>query len=154
MLKPKHLLQSRITTKFTASPTAKSRRQQKRLKRARPETFATGSAPDGSLSGQPAPTGNLTLKTYDNASHVCLKYRTNKAAEVGRLISALGRLSKGMAGQPMDEPLAPAAAEPDPIGADPTPASEEKAKQQLTASQASGGGGSGGGGKKKKKGKK
>jgi hypothetical protein len=42
----------------------------------------------------------LTLKTYDPTSGVTLKYETDKAAEVGRLISSLSRLGRSMAGLP------------------------------------------------------
>lgn len=37
----------------------------------------------------------MTLKTYHPDSGICLKYRTDKAAEVGRLMTGLGRLAKG-----------------------------------------------------------
>ena len=46
----------------------------------------------------PATKAHLTLKTYDPESGTCLKYRTDKAAEVGRLVASLGKLGKGMAG--------------------------------------------------------
>ncbi|RKF66793.1 putative wd repeat protein [Golovinomyces cichoracearum] len=46
---------------------------------------------------------NLTLKTYDPVSGATLKYKTNKAAEVGRLVQIMGRLGKGMAGLEMKE---------------------------------------------------
>ncbi|CAD6506142.1 BgTH12-07072 [Blumeria graminis f. sp. triticale] len=49
------------------------------------------------------PLATLTLKTYDPTSGTTLKYRTNKGAEVGRLIQLVGRLSKGMTGLPMDD---------------------------------------------------
>ncbi|TQS37476.1 hypothetical protein Golomagni_02045 [Golovinomyces magnicellulatus] len=45
----------------------------------------------------------LTLKTYDPVSGATLKYKTNKAAEVGRLVQIMGRLGKGMAGLEMKE---------------------------------------------------
>ena len=38
------------------------------------------------------------LKTYDPHSGVTLKYKTSKAAEVGRLVQMLGTLGRGMAG--------------------------------------------------------
>ena len=41
------------------------------------------------------PSATLTLKTYHPDSGICLKYRTDKAAEVGRLVSGLGKLAKG-----------------------------------------------------------
>ena len=51
------------------------------------------------------PRANLTLKTYDPVSGVCLKYETDKAAEVGRLVAGLGQLGKGMCGLPSTPPL-------------------------------------------------
>ena len=40
------------------------------------------------------------LKTYDPASGACLKYKTDKAAEVGRLVGALGKCGRVMAELP------------------------------------------------------
>jgi Signal recognition particle 9 kDa protein (SRP9) len=91
------------------------------------------------------PRGILILKTYDPVSGTCLKYRTNKASEIGRLVSGLQRCARVMAAMPpQDESseLAEAAKEE---------AAPEQAKA-APAAAASGGGGSGG--KKKKKGKK
>ncbi|EAW13097.1 SRP9/SRP21 family protein [Aspergillus clavatus NRRL 1] len=42
-----------------------------------------------------APVASLTLKTFNTAAGICLKYRTNKAAEVGRLVTSLGKLAAG-----------------------------------------------------------
>lgn len=42
----------------------------------------------------------LTLKTYDPVSGACLKYKTDKAAEVGRLVAALGTCARVMAALP------------------------------------------------------
>jgi hypothetical protein len=42
----------------------------------------------------------LILKTFDPKSGVCLKYQTDKAAEVGRLVASLGRLGRNMSGLP------------------------------------------------------
>lgn len=48
---------------------------------------------------QPEPSrANLVLKTYDPASGACLKYKTDKAAEVGRLVAALGKCGRVMSG--------------------------------------------------------
>jgi len=37
----------------------------------------------------------LELKTFNAEAGICLKYRTNKAAEVSRLMTGLGRLASG-----------------------------------------------------------
>ncbi|KAG8530425.1 uncharacterized protein KY384_004927 [Bacidia gigantensis] len=46
---------------------------------------------------------NLMLKCYDPAGGTCLKYQTDKAAEVGRLVAALGKCGRIMAGLPAPE---------------------------------------------------
>lgn len=40
------------------------------------------------------PAATLILKTFHPDSGVCLKYKTDKAAEVGRLVTGLGKLAK------------------------------------------------------------
>ncbi|ERF73340.1 hypothetical protein EPUS_08282 [Endocarpon pusillum Z07020] len=47
----------------------------------------------------------LTIKTYETTSGICLKYETNKSAEVGRLMTGLGKLAKG---EITEEPSVPA----------------------------------------------
>ena len=46
------------------------------------------------------PRAVLTLKTYDPESSVCLKFKTDRAADVSRLINGLGRLGRHMAALP------------------------------------------------------
>lgn len=46
------------------------------------------------------PKAFLTLKTYDPESGVVLKFKTDRAADVGRLITGLGRLGRHMAALP------------------------------------------------------
>lgn len=112
-------------------------------------------------------TGYLELKTYDPSSGTTLKYKTSKAAEVGRLIATLGSLGRDMAalpemqqGMPFEPTAtgsygvltgntdvqmtdAPASGNDTPVPDVATPAAAtEVTKQQPT------------GGKKKKKGKK
>lgn len=96
----------------------------------------------------------LVLKTFDPVSGVCLKYRTNKAAEVGRLVASLGQCGRVMAALPVKEQAKEHGADVD-VGA----VKEEGSgggDSKAAAGDASGGvgGGSGGGGKKKKKGKR
>lgn len=62
---------------------------------------ATHKPTAGAPAQAPAPPqAALTLKTYDPASGVCLKYQTTKAAEVGRLIACLDRCARAMAALP------------------------------------------------------
>ncbi|KAM0470867.1 hypothetical protein ACHAPX_009741 [Trichoderma viride] len=128
---------TRVTTRYSIKP-VKPRKQT--------TTTTSGDESSTAPSGPRPPRGSLVLKTYDPVSGVTLKYRTTKAAEVTRLMSAaLGRLGKAMAGiQDVPEETmqdADAAVE--------TPQGEQTPQQVAT-----GGAGGGGGGKKKKKGKK
>ncbi|KAI4198446.1 MAG: hypothetical protein LQ346_002770 [Caloplaca aetnensis] len=84
---------TRLTTKYRVSPP--------QFPRARKSTVTPIDA-TGTLSPppqQPEPSrANLVLKTYDPASGACLKYKTDKAAEVGRLVAALGKCGRVMSG--------------------------------------------------------
>ncbi|KAI9043509.1 SRP9/SRP21 family protein [Aspergillus affinis] len=79
---------TRITTKYSF-PSHKPKSK---------PTSTTDSAPTDPQS-QPqtstTPVATLTLKTFNPSAGLCLKYRTNKAAEVGRLITSLGKLAGG-----------------------------------------------------------
>jgi len=107
---------------------------------------ANPSAAAASLAS--GPTATLTLKTFDPVSGACLKYRTNKAAEVGRLIASLGRLGRIMAALPEEAEPADIALTDAPEDSAPVALKTEESKPVQT--------GSGGAtaGKKKKKGKK
>ena len=103
------------------------------------------------VSEKRIPAATLTLKTFHPESGICLKYQTDKAAEVGRLLTGLGRLAKSesiempaavpVGGETMEVDVAEETQEP-------VPAKLEEAKARTTAP--AGGGGKG----KKKKGKK
>jgi hypothetical protein len=100
------------------------------------------------------------LKTYDPVSGVCLKYETNKAAEVGRLIATLGRLGKHQAAikevmNDLADPASRGGIETPEVGE----AAVDKGGDVQMADvgkilEAKTGAAAGGGGKKKKKGKK
>ncbi|KAM5430014.1 hypothetical protein McanMca71_006390 [Microsporum canis] len=79
---------TRITTKYSypKRPSAKERSKAKSKAATSESTEAT------ERTAAPA---TLTLKTFNPTTGICLKYRTNKAAEVGRLIAGLGKLSSG-----------------------------------------------------------
>ncbi|GAQ09713.1 uncharacterized protein C17H9.07 [Aspergillus lentulus] len=79
---------TRVTTKY-GFPSQRLSAQKKPSSTPNPET-----------TDSPAPTAAnpvavLTLKTYNPTAGICLKYRTNKAAEVGRLVTSLGKLAGG-----------------------------------------------------------
>ncbi|CAG8973880.1 hypothetical protein HYALB_00003658 [Hymenoscyphus albidus] len=85
---------TRITTKYTlprhANPLSKSSTHPK------PPKTTPSTPPTTATAPATTATATLTLKTYDPVSGTTLKYRTNKAAEVGRLIQILGRLARPM----------------------------------------------------------
>ncbi|KAK3956876.1 signal recognition particle 9 kDa protein-domain-containing protein [Pseudoneurospora amorphoporcata] len=134
---------SKSTTKSTPAPAA-------------PTTESTDAT---STATQKPPRGHLVLKTFDPHSGVCLKYKTSKAAEVGRLIQMLGQLGRRMAALPVDEAKEASQAADVVMG---EAAEEAKGEVSGTATPAGGtstpaaGGAAGGGGqgKKKKKGKR
>lgn len=153
--------ESTINSKSTNSTTSKTSTT--------PAASTTEEPPkDATAAAQKPPRGHLVLKTFDPHSGVCLKYKTSKAAEVGRLIQMLGQLGRRMAALPVDEAKEASAAQVQAQGGDVVmgDAAEEgtAAAGSGTATPAAGGastpaatgaGGAGGGqGKKKKKGKR
>ncbi|CAD0012914.1 unnamed protein product [Aureobasidium pullulans] len=94
------------------------------------------------------PTAYLELKTYDPISGTTLKYKTDKAAEVGRLVAAMGSLGREMAALPeMKQDITMTDADETPVvepAATPATATAQQQQQQQQST----------GGKKKKKGKK
>ncbi|KAF3483454.1 WD repeat protein [Arthroderma uncinatum] len=106
----------------------------------------------------------LTLKTFNPGTGICLKYQTNKAAEVGRLIAGLGKLASGA---PIED-LVPQIPGKSPAGETedvdmldvpsrtlaPSPVNDEKDGGSRSNTPVAGGAGGGGGGGKSAKGKK
>ncbi len=85
--------QTRVTTRYTVKDSSSPKAKRKRRN-------AAGDASGTETDAPTAPRAILVLKTYDPASGACLLYQTEKAQEVGRLIGALGRLSRNMAALP------------------------------------------------------
>lgn len=156
-------LQTRVTTTYHISK-PKPRRSSKSQKPSAEEPLPPSSTTT-------APRGSLTLKTYDPHSGACLKYRTTKAAEVGRLILCLGApLAGRMAALPLpeagDEVMADApgedreketpvvAAAAAAAAATTTTGGGAGAGKKEAQGQTQQGGGGGGGKGKKKRGKK
>lgn len=119
----------------------------------------TNAKDTSSTAGTKAPKATFTLKCYDPVSGVALKYKTEKAAEVGRLVAAMGRLARYQARLSGDAPSEEGVAN-DAVGAsadvimqDPveTPADGEKAKPDTATANAAKAGGTI---EKKKKGKR
>ncbi|KAK5115836.1 hypothetical protein LTR85_009430 [Meristemomyces frigidus] len=142
---------ARITTKYKI-PNIDTPKYQKLKKRKR-----DGETDEKDATAPKVPKAWLVLKTYDPESGVVLKFKTDRAADVGRLINGLGRLGRHMAALPVKEE-APAhsvtqsepASHQAPEAAAPRPKEIAPATVDAKAQQGSGGGG----GKKKKKGKK
>ncbi|EXJ94503.1 hypothetical protein A1O1_02899 [Capronia coronata CBS 617.96] len=147
---------TRITTKYSLprKPNTKARSKPKDATVPTTDTAAAAS------QSKREPSAVLTLKTYHPDSGICLKYRTDKAAEVGRLLGGLGRLAKGEiiempATSPAQIGSTTTAAEGDKMEVDSgmsAPKAEDKVVMAPPAVTQTGGGGGGKG--KKKKGKK
>ncbi|BFZ59559.1 hypothetical protein YB2330_000570 [Saitoella coloradoensis] len=63
------------------------------LLKARPRTTRITTTYHASVKGNDA---HFTTKTFDPVSGTCIKYTTDRAAEVGRIMSALGSLGRYM----------------------------------------------------------
>ncbi|KAF2216524.1 hypothetical protein CERZMDRAFT_93813 [Cercospora zeae-maydis SCOH1-5] len=140
---------TRITTKYNI-PNLESPKYQQKLKKRKRE--ADGEDKESANAAPLIPRATLTLKTYDPESGVTLKFKTDRAAEVARLINGLGRVGRHMAALPEKEGAQDAAMEdapvPEQVAEDiktslPAPSDSKPQPQQ-----------GGGGGKKKKKNKK
>lgn len=158
---------TRITTKYTIEPAPSTAALEKsRAKRAahlarRAETQQQEQKPDSTTTAAAGPRAYLELKTYCPESGVVLKYRTDKAAEVGRLIGSLARVGRAMAGLAVQEEKDDVVMGEAEEGGDEVEAAVAKkqtgstaGQQGQTATQQPQQQQQGGGGKKKKKGKK
>ncbi|CAJ2645486.1 unnamed protein product [Trifolium pratense] len=101
---------TRITTKYTIphpSPKSRSKRKEKvaTVKEGGDISLSEIKKTTETTTTSAPPPATLTLKTYDPISGVTLKYKTQRAAEVGRLVQIMGRLGKGMAGLEMNEDI-------------------------------------------------
>lgn len=99
------LLQTRITTKYNIpnldSPKYAKKRARNEASKSRKDAKDPKSETAETEPAQPrSAKAYLELKTYDPESGVTLKYKTDKAAEVGRLIASLGRMGRYMAALP------------------------------------------------------
>lgn len=150
---------TRITSKYSVlKPNASKVRKQKEKSAAKSSSKPPSNAPSEpsvAASGVAAFQATFTLKTYDPESGTCLKYRTDKAAEVGRLVGSLGKLGRHMGALPevIDDLSAPADQSTGTHTPMPEGASSKDVKSAIPESK-SAPQAEGGGGKKKKKGKK
>ncbi|KAL6244066.1 hypothetical protein RBB50_008935 [Rhinocladiella similis] len=88
---------TRITTKYSLprKGDSKSRSKPKETEQKPTQTDGADATAPAQSQAKRDPSAVLTLKTFHPESGICLKYRTDKAAEVGRLLAGLGRLAKG-----------------------------------------------------------
>lgn len=93
--------QTRITTRYHLTPARRPSKADRAAHKAShpPGTYAP-ITPTPTTEGETTkpPRGHLVLKTFDPTSGVTLKYKTSKAAEVGRLVQMLGVLGRRMGG--------------------------------------------------------
>ncbi|TKX26103.1 hypothetical protein C1H76_1629 [Elsinoe australis] len=156
---------TRIVTKYTIPPlpsrskVAKLRAKKEAANAKRNSSNDTPAPAESELkssaeyAAEKPPVGYLELRAYDPESGACLKYRTEKAAEVGRLIGGLGRMGRVMAALPEVEEKDVVMGE---AGEDDKP-EERVAEKAKTPTQQTGqqqGGQAQGGKGKKKKGKR
>ncbi|KZM26541.1 uncharacterized protein EKO05_0005539 [Ascochyta rabiei] len=143
---------TRITSKYTVlKPSAskvKKREKYAAKQAAKPANTSRTSSPPPQSQNPQEVTATFVLKTYDPVSGTCLQYETTKAAEVGRLVSSLGRLGREMAALP--EAIEDLSAPQDAGVATPKVDEQGDAKMGGVPVPAA----AGTGGKKKKKGKK
>lgn len=169
---------TRVTTKYSikAPPTASELSKKRKRTPLAPTSTTTKSdaeptepaqvqSPEEAVKNM-TPRASITLKTFEPGSGICIKYKTDKEREVGRLIANLGRLARGMAALPVEDVGAEVekAGDGEGQGEDGgVPLEGEKTAPAGAAANASagptgaggaGGAGGGGGGKKKKKGKR
>ncbi|MCJ1281571.1 hypothetical protein MMC26_000891 [Xylographa opegraphella] len=85
---------ARISTRYKLSPPNVARSRRSKLVSA---TTDIAEAPP------PPSRAYIVLKTYDPVSGTCLKYRTDKTAEIGRLVAGLGKCARTMAAMPVEE---------------------------------------------------
>ncbi|KAK5137230.1 hypothetical protein LTR08_000200 [Meristemomyces frigidus] len=142
---------TRVTTKYKV-PNLDAPKYQQVNKRKRDRDTE-----DKDTGAPKVPKAWLVLKTYDPESGVVLKFKTDRAADVGRLIAGLGRLGRHMAALPEKAEALVDTDKQEDVSMEQVTAPVVQSKQEKSAAvgdakpqQTAGGGG----GKKKKKGKK
>ncbi|KAM3084485.1 hypothetical protein ACMFMG_001408 [Clarireedia jacksonii] len=118
-----------------------------------PSDSTTETQPTTTNPAPEPPRATLVLKTYCTETGVSLKYKTNKVAEVSRLIQILGRLGRVMAKLPEVEDVVTGEAGGDEKMSG-IPVEEKVASAGAKSGGQSQGQGQAGKGKKKGKGKK
>ncbi|CAG7935448.1 unnamed protein product [Penicillium nalgiovense] len=86
---------TRIVTKYNFPTNRRGNLKQAHKSQVRKDAAKPTDAPSTTPAPPSAATATLTLKTFNPTTGICLHYRTNKAQEVGRLITSLGKLAAG-----------------------------------------------------------
>ncbi|CAI7584563.1 unnamed protein product [Penicillium glandicola] len=104
---------TRIVTKYNFPTNRRGNVRRAQKSKARKEAQATDASSTTTSAQPPTSIATLTLKTFNPITGICLHYRTNKAQEVGRLITSLGKLAAGadVAGLGLSAPVPAAGAD-------------------------------------------
>ncbi|KAJ6184610.1 hypothetical protein N7519_005911 [Penicillium mononematosum] len=86
---------TRIVTKYNFPTNRRGNLKRAHKSQVRKDAAKPTDAPSTTPAPPSAATATLTLKTFNPTTGICLHYRTNKAQEVGRLITSLGKLAAG-----------------------------------------------------------
>lgn len=132
---------ARLALRYHVRSSSEQQRAHKRRRRAGPS--AAGPAPEQSSEGAPPerePVAFVVLRMYEPHSGVCIQYRTDKLAEIGRVSSVQGSIAAILSGNAEALPAmmnldAPATAkeEMEVEAAPPPPAVATPAEQKTTA---------------------
>ncbi|CAI7608319.1 unnamed protein product [Penicillium discolor] len=86
---------TRIVTKYSFPTNRRGNIIRAHKSQVRKDAAKTTDAPSTTPAQPPTAIATLTLKTFNPTTGICLHYRTNKAQEVSRLITSLGKLAAG-----------------------------------------------------------
>lgn len=140
---------TRITTKYSLPRKTKTKSKSKGTT----QPSDSEAASEKPVRERLPPSATLILKTFEADSGICLKYKTDKSAEVGRLMTGLGRLA---AGEVIEMPTAVSTAlvedkmDVDDVAGTGSGVASPKVEDTKVPVQAQGGGAGAGKGKKKK----
>lgn len=87
--------QTRIVTKYSFPTNRRGNIIRAHKSQVRKDAAKATDAPSTTPAQPPTAIATLTLKTFNPTTGICLHYRTNKAQEVSRLITSLGKLAAG-----------------------------------------------------------
>ncbi|KAJ5620127.1 hypothetical protein N7510_004111 [Penicillium lagena] len=86
---------TRITTKYSFPTETPGQLHKRRKSQRKPQDTTSTPSSNTQTTTEKIPLACLTLKTFNPGTGITLKYRTNKGAEVSRLMTGLGKLAAG-----------------------------------------------------------